>query len=511
MQPRAYQIQCVDSVLSGFSEHNKQLAVLPTGAGKSCVFSWIAQRVLPKRTLILAHREELIDQAIEKLHRSTGIFADKEKAEFRASLNAQVVVGSVQTLQGNRLGRWPQDHFGLVVVDEAHHVLADSYRRTLAHFEASAWVLGVTATPDRGDKRNLGSYFENIAAEVTLFDLINQGFLSRICVQSVPVEVDLSKVRQTAGDYNEADLGDALAPYLRSIALAIKEHAAFRRTLVFLPLCATSREFVRICNEEGISAAHVDGNSEDRKEILARFAAGEFDLLSNSMLLTEGYDDPGIDCVVILRPTKSRSLYSQMVGRGTRVAPTKSNLLLLDLLWLHEKHNLIRPAHLIASNDEQARIITELVTERSSNHGAVQESLDLEGLASEAQIKREKRLREEIHQKAKKGSKTVDAMEWCINMGEHDLVDYEPTMPWESNALTEKQGKILKRAGIDLATVKGMGHASKLIGAFFNHQKTVPASAAQRALMQRMGHQNWHNATADEARKFFAGLKRQAA
>lgn len=509
MNPRPYQLKAVESTLEGFRQFNRQLGILPTGGGKTLVFSWIAQKLLPRRTLILAHREELLTQAADKLRQATGIHAEIEKAEHRASFNAQVVVGSIQSMQGDRLQRWPQDHFGLVVVDEAHHSMADTYRRTLNHFDSSAWVLGVTATPDRSDRKNLGEYYENIAFEVSLFDLINQGYLSRIAVKSVPIRIDLSGVRQTAGDYNESDLGDALNPYLRQIARAVRDEAGFRRTLVFLPLIATSQKFVEIANEEGLRAAHVDGQSPDRREILQRYSAGEFDVLGNAMLLTEGYDDPGIDCLVILRPTKSRALYSQMVGRGTRIAPGKNELMLLDPIYIHEKHNLIRPAHLIARNDAQADIITELVERKSG--GGTQELLDLQGLVSEAQAIREQRLRDELSKKSKRNVKNVDAMEWCMAMDRSDLCDYEPAMKWESEPMTQPQARALKRAGIDLATVGGKGHASKLLSVFFEQQRKQPASDRQRRQMQRAGHPDWENATAEQARKFFASMHKEAA
>jgi superfamily II DNA or RNA helicase len=343
MQLRGYQETAVASILAGFQEFDRQLAVMPTGAGKTIVFSKLAEAMQPRRSLILAHREELIEQAVDKIAKSTGIFAQVEKAEQRASLMSPVVVASIQTLMGaQRRERWPRDHFAQIVVDEAHHALADSYQKVLRHFTGK--VLGVTATPDRGDKRNLGQYFENVAFEITMFDLIKQGYLSPVKVKALPVEIDLKNVKSVAGDYSADDLGTALTPYLRSIAKALRDHASFRKCLVFLPLIATSKTFTDICQQEGLSAAHIDGTSEDRKEILARFADGEFDILNNAMLLTEGYDDPSIDCIVVLRPTRSRSLYAQMVGRGTRVHPAKDDLLVLDFLWLHEKHNLVRPA-----------------------------------------------------------------------------------------------------------------------------------------------------------------------
>ena len=401
---RPYQSDCIEKINSGWNDFSKQLAVLPTGAGKTILFSHLAA-MNPGRSLILAHREELCDQAIKKLHAATGIGAEKEKAEARASKNAKVVVGSIQTLCGkSRLQDWPADHFSLVIVDEAHHAVSTSYQGILKHFDGHAKVLGVTATPDRNDKKNLGSYFQSVAYEISLFDLINANYLSRIQVKSIPLAIDLNNVRSTMGDLNETDLGEALEPYLGEIAKSIAEHAAFRRVLAFLPLRATSRKFVAACEDAGLSAMHVDGESEDRAEILERFSRREFDVLSNAMLLTEGYDDPGIDCVVVLRPTRSRPLHCQMVGRGTRISPHKQNLLLLDFLWAHERHSLCRPAHLIASTDEEADAITELAQERSDAK-AYGDELDLGALAGDAVAKREEALRKRLAEAAKKKAK----------------------------------------------------------------------------------------------------------
>lgn len=511
MTPRPYQEKVIEAVTTSFESFSKLLAVLPTGAGKTCIFSWLAEKQLPKRTLILAHREELIFQAAEKLKSATGICAEIEKAELSASLTAQVVIGSIQTIQ-NRLDKWPKDHFGLIVCDEAHHSLSSSWQQILKHFDGHAAILGVTATPDRGDKRNLGEYYESIAAEVSLFDLIRDGFLSRITIKSVPIKIDVSTVNQSAGDYDAGQLSDALTPYLRSIARAIKEHASFRRILVFVPLIQTSIAFAKICNEEGILSEHISGESPDRKEILERFAAGKFDLLSNAMLLTEGYDHAQIDCIVVLRPTRSRSLYSQMVGRGTRIDECKENLLLLDMLWMHTKHNLIRPAHLVAKSDEEAQLITKIAEERSAG-GESQEELDLEGLALDASHQRHEALRRQLENASKKKGKLVDAMEWCLRMGADDVADYEPTMKWESSQVSEKQAKLLKRMRVDLATVTGKGHASKLIDVYMRSQKLTLASEAQRKLMARMGHPCADKATQEQAREFFAKLnqKRTAA
>jgi len=518
MKPRQYQSDCLVQTERAFEEFDRVLNVLPTGGGKTCIFSWMAESRMAKgeRVLILAHREELIDQAIAKLHAATGIVAEKEKAEFSATLEARVVVASIQTMT-RRLDKWPKDHFGLVVCDEAHHALSASWQSVLNHFDAQ--VLGVTATPDRGDKKNLGTYFQTIGYEISLFDLIEQGYLSRITLKSIPLKIDLSAVGSMGGDFKDSELGSAIEPYLDQIAQSIKEQAAGRRTLAFLPLIATSKKFVEACAKLGLKAGHVDGESENRKEILNAFANDEFQVLSNAMLLTEGYDvdsEPtgiGIDCVTVLRPTRSRPLYAQMVGRGTRTALFKDNLLLLDFLWHHERHCIARPAHLIAKSDEEAEQITQFTIAKTAALPAevieAMPELDLEEVAVEASSQREEQLKKKLEENKNKKAKTISAEEFAMEHNSMDVAEYAETMPWESAPVTDKQMKWLKRAGIDMSTVRSKGHASKLLGLHFGSKKPTLASESQRALMQRMGHPNAREATADEARKFFADLNQK--
>jgi superfamily II DNA or RNA helicase len=211
MQPRPYQQEAIDAIEAGFKEFNRQLAVSPTGSGKTCLFAWLAKRRQPGRTLIMAHRNELVDQAIDKIRVATGIIAGKEKAEFSASLSDPVVVTSVQSMI-RRLDRWPPNHVSLIVVDECHHSISDSWQTVLAHFTGQ--VLGVTATPDRGDKRKLGTFFENVAIDIPMVKLIQEQYLCPITVKSVPLRIDLNTVRLQAGDFSDEELGHALEPYL---------------------------------------------------------------------------------------------------------------------------------------------------------------------------------------------------------------------------------------------------------------------------------------------------------
>lgn len=508
MKLREYQRQAIDKVLAGWQDFDKQLLVCPTGSGKTIIFAHLASHFIKqcKKVLILCHREELIEQAIDKISKAVGIIADKEKAEAKASINSSLVVASVQTLmRDNRLNFWNSNHFDLIVCDEAHHAISRSWQKVLKHF-SNAKVLGVTATPDRGDNKNLGIYFENIAYEISLLDLIKQGYLAPITVKSIPVQINISNVKSIAGDFDDNELDSALTPYLPQIARAIKEHASFRKTLVFLPLIATSKRFVDICNSIGLSAKHIDGESKDRHQLIKDFKHWDFDVLCNAMLLTEGYDEPDIDCIAILRPTRSRPLYAQMVGRGTRVSDTKENLLLLDFLWLHEKHKIVKPANLIAATEKQADEITELIQDKSKN--GVQPSLDLRQVMTEAQVQREQRLAEELRINQKRSSKFISADEFAVLMHDTSIVDYEPAMRWENDDVTDKQKKVLLRAGIDLETVKNKGHASKIIDLIFKNQKLVLASPKQRALMKRFGYPNADLATVQEAKMFFANFNK---
>jgi hypothetical protein len=313
MQLRDYQLQAVDAVHKEWAiGHRKTLLVLPTGAGKTIVFAKVIEDEVTQggRVLVLAHRGVLLEQAADKLAAATGLGCAVEKAEesCRGSFFS-VVVGSVQTLmREKRLSTFPKNYFSTIIVDETHHVLADSYQRVLEHFEG-AQVLGVTATPDRGDMRNLGTYFDSLAYEYTLPRAIKDGYLCKIEAQTIPLKLDLTGVAQQAGDFKTADLGSALDPYLHQIAEEMAICCAGRKTVVFLPLIATGKKFTDILNARGIAAVEVNGGSPDRAEILSDFSCGRYSVLCNAMLLTEGWDQPDVDCIVVLRPTKIRSLY----------------------------------------------------------------------------------------------------------------------------------------------------------------------------------------------------------
>lgn len=488
---RPYQQQARDHIHAEWENgHTRTLLVLPTGTGKTIVFASVAadQVRAGDRVLILAHRGELLEQAADKLQRSTGLVSAVEKADATC-LNTwfRVVVGSVQTLQRTaRLERFPHDYFGTIIIDEAHHAITDGYRRILDYF-GDAKVLGVTATPDRGDMRNLGEVFDSLAFEYKLTDAIKEGYLCRIMAQTIPLKLDISSVTMSGGDYAVGDLGTALDPYLEQIAAEMAQRCKGRKTVVFLPLIKTSQKFRDLLNSHGFRAAEVNGQSTDRKEVLADFDAGKYNVLCNSMLLTEGWDCPSVDCVVVLRPTKVRSLYSQMVGRGTRLSPGKSDLLLLDFLWMTDKHELCRPADLVCEDRAVARQMTENLAQTGCpediEEAAVQASEDVVA-------QREEALAKQLEEQRRKKARLVDPLQYEMSIQAEDLAGYVPAFGWEAGPPTEQQAAALEKLGILPDAVESAGKASLLLDRLHKRRDEGLTTPKQIRCLEKYGFQH---------------------
>lgn len=875
MELRPYQQEAVESIEREWeSGKRRTLLVMATGTGKTCTFSAIARRVAAHggRTLVLAHRGELLDQATDKIERMTGLACAREQAE-QTSIGTwnRVTVGSIQTMtQERRLAQFAPDRFECVIVDEAHHSVSKSYRRVLDHF-ASARVLGVTATADRADRRGLSEVFDSIAYEYGMADAIHDGWLCPIEAQMVPLSLDIKSVSVQSGDYSVGDLGDALEPYLESIADEMESRCRDRKTVVFLPLVRTAEKFARMLNARGMRACEIDGQSKDRAEILADFAANRYNVLCNSMLLcldeqteiltargfvgpdeirdddlvanwnfdgsvffekpheivrrplgpnehmtsiesktinlrvtnthrmivscganrskwkkiaagelrnghllptcgiakpldvqmpmppyerlthkrvesgelrythpsdltldecrfigfflaegtitqlqsggieykvsqvkdkypeicewfdnvvdscgfscvrkehyrtnierlvrywsfcrgtghsvqsrnglfriepyldhdgselfwglneaqfdaliegfwygdgvhgagkngmpksiqirgcyqklfnlwcaigcvrgwrcamyerpqkkpehntqyemrliknqplnisykteivqemyvpeevwcvrttskniitrrngrvvvmgnTEGWDCPDVDCIVVLRPTKSRSLYCQMVGRGTRLSPEtgKEKLLLLDFLWMTERHDLCRPASLMGVSDDVAARLTEM-TEEAMEDGLGIDLLEAESQAeSDVQQQREAALAEQLEQMRRRKAKLVDPLQYALSICDFDLQSYEPTFSWEFDEPTDKQRDYLEAHGID-ATDMSAGMASKLIDSLIRRQNDGMATPKQVRMLERKGFVHPGTWTFEAANKMMSMLAR---
>lgn len=485
---RPYQQQARDAIHAEWENgHTRTLLVLPTGTGKTIVFASVAadQVRAGDRVLILAHRGELLEQAADKLQRSTGLVSAVEKAESTC-LDSwfRVVVGSVQTLQRTaRLERFPQDYFGTIIIDEAHHAITDGYRRILDYF-SGAKVLGVTATPDRGDMRNLGEVFDSLAFEYKLTDAIKEGYLCKIMAQTIPLQLDITSVTMSGGDYAVGDLGTALDPYLEQIAAEMARRCKSRKTVVFLPLIKTSQKFRDLLNTYGFRAAEVNGQSADRRQVLADFDAGKYNVLCNSMLLTEGWDCPSVDCVVVLRPTKVRSLYSQMVGRGTRLSPGKTDLLLLDFLWMTDKHELCRPADLVCEDRTVARQMTEHLAETGCPE-------DIEQAAAQASedvvAQREEALAKQLEEQRRKKAKLVDPLQYEMSIQAEDLAGYVPAFGWEAGPPSEQQTAALEKLGILPDAVESAGKAALLLDRLNKRRDEGLTTPKQIRLLERYG------------------------
>lgn len=358
LKPRDYQLECIRAIHTKWDAGIRRPAsVLPTGAGKTVVFSHLAEEYLTanprKRVLVLSHTDELVLQAAAKMtqvapHRTVGIV----KAE-RNDVAAQVISASVQTLRSAKR-RDALRNVGLIIVDECHHGVASTYRMILEHFGAfqpdGALVAGFTATLVRADQKKLAEVWEDVAYRKDIAFMIRRGYLLDVKGRRVIVpELDLKKVKTSGGDYAEGALGDALieafAPEV--VAKAYVEHASDRKGLLFAPTVEAAYAFADAFNEEGIKTEVVHGAlpREERRGILTRLREGATQVVSNCMVLTEGFDDPTVSCAVIARPTKSTGLYQQMVGRVLRPdlslpSGERGHALILDVVGISRQHNL---------------------------------------------------------------------------------------------------------------------------------------------------------------------------
>lgn len=465
IQLRPYQEESKRAVFNEWEQGIlKTLLVLPTGTGKTIVFAAITNDCVQKgeRVLILAHRGELLEQAADKIKKSTGLECAVEKAE-ESCLNSwyRITVGSVQSLmREKRLNQFDKHHFDTIIIDEAHHCISDSYQRILDYF-SDAKVLGVTATPDRGDMKNLGQVFDSLAYEYTLPKAIKEGYLSPIKALTIPLKLDLSSVSTQAGDFKASEIGTALDPYLEQIAVEMTKYCTDRKTVVFLPLIKTSQKFRDLLNKHGFRAAEVNGSSDDRTEILKDFENNKYNVLCNSMLLTEGWDCPDVDCIVVLRPTKVRSLYCQMVGRGTRLSEGKTHLLLLDFLWHTERHELCHPANLICESPEVSQKMTDNLSENSGC------PVDIEQAAEQAEsdvvAQREEALAKQLSEMKKRKRKLVDPLQFEMSIQAEDLANYVPSFGWEMMPPSDKQVKALEKLGIFPDQIENAGKATLLL------------------------------------------------
>ena len=379
---RPYQEAAKEACLAGLKEVGpahvpRGILCLPTGAGKTHVFSQIILEYIKTgeqttimqplqqaaelhdstenterdRVLVIVHRKELIEQVQHKLLENN-IIAEIEQSKQRARLDAPVVIASVQSLQGKRLARYQCDHFALIVIDECHHTPAKSYKNVIAHFDTVP-ILGVTATVDRLDKKSLKAiYHSGIWYNYPMLEAILSGYIMEPKPVICNIVCDLRQCRTVSGDYVQADTGAVIYKHVRSIATALVKETRDLLTLSFTPTVESAVALAAHVRELGINACAVWGTSPDRDEILEQFKQGIVRQLVNCEIFTEGVDVPQIEAIGLCRPTKSRSKYCQMIGRGGRPYGSKTYLKVIDFQWLTTKHDLlIDPIKLLAEHE----------------------------------------------------------------------------------------------------------------------------------------------------------------
>jgi superfamily II DNA or RNA helicase len=518
--------------------------VLPTGTGKTITFADIVRRRFPGRTLIVAHRQELIHQARDKVERTTGLSTGVEMAEQRTDLQSglwgqgpTVVVTTVQTQTaggdgGGRLRKFDPLHFDTLIVDEAHHAAAATYRRIIDYYKANPRlrILGVTATPDRADEQALGQVFESVAYDYEISDAIADGWLVPITQRIVEVSsLDYSEVRTTAGDLNGADLAKVMEEErnLHGIATPCIDLLGRRRAIVFCASVSQAERLAEILNRHRSGmASWVCGKTSDdkRRWLLQQFQAGDIQVMCNCGVLTEGFDDPGVEVIVMGRPTKSRSLYAQMVGRSTRPLPgvvdgpatpdlrraaiaasAKTACEVMDFVGNAGRHKLVTSADILGGKYPE-----ETVEAATSQARKSQKPVDMEELLARIEAEREAKARAEaatrmrLIAKARYTGQFVNPFDafalspvrvrgWhegkALSQKQHDLLVRQGVNPegmhyahakqvldeifrrWDNGLCSYKQARILKQRGID-ATNMSKEEASRTLDTLFKGART---------------------------------------
>ena len=530
---RDYQIEALTAIQEGWLKFRRQLCVMPTGSGKTVLFGAEAKMTVKAggRALVLTHIEELFKQAADKIERSTGITVDREKAELRASLKSPLVVASIQTLQRvDRLKTFPHDHFDLVIVDECHHLAAASWSRVVNYFQwgpASLdpnWkmpvpdaevqtfsrCLGVTATPDRADRKSLGNFYQHCAFNYDLLQACRDGWLVRPLIRNIPVKIDLTGVntRRTAlgADLDIDEVIHRITPFLGAMCEMLVKEIGQRKTVVFVPSVRIAEICADMVNSLGATAAFVSGECPDRTQKVERFRAGRPQVMFCALLLVEGFDDDGVSCISIFRPTKIRSFYCQAIGRGMRTltgllstdmtreqriaaikASRKPDLLILDPLWLGDNLSLMCAVDLVARNPA----IREIMAAKQQEDLIESESnAEFELLAS-----LERAAKEQQNRKAR----TYDPLEFAAETGAKDVVKFEPSEGWEFLDPTPAQLQRLHSWRLDSQKVDSRGFASRLIELVARRARLGLIRPGQMRALHCMGYKNLAEMSAKNA------------
>lgn len=481
MQLRPYQEDAVEGIFRAWEDNDSTLLVMATGTGKTQVFSEIIRRSQPKRAMVLAHRGELIWQAVKRIE-GLGLDCSVEMADLQADTNiwnrTPVVVSTIQTQcagnKGNgRMAFFRPEDFGLVIVDEAHHATSQTWRRALNHYRQNPElkILGVTATPDRADEEALGQVFQSVAFDYEILDAIKDGYLVPIDQEMVFIEnLDFSAMRTTAGDLNTADLAAVMEAEknLHGIVSASVKIIGNRQAVVFAVTVKQAEMMAEIFNRRRSGmAGWVCGKTpiDQRKSLLQSFDNGDTQVLVNVGVLTEGWDSPGCEVIIQARPTKSRCLYSQMVGRATRPLPglvdgiataderkeviansPKPSMLVVDFVGNAGKHKLMTTADILGGKVSEEAIAR--ATEK-----AKQKRLRMDQALEEAERDIQREIEERKQREAARRAKLIGHATFSKKaINPFDAFQLEPTRSrgWDQGkVVTEKMAKVIRMTGVD--------------------------------------------------------------
>lgn len=485
---RPYQAEASRAIMDSYSRGKNPLVIMATGTGKTITFADPIRQLYKenKRSLVLAHRETLIDQAIDKIYKYTGYKPSKEKAQDWAVDESNIIVASVQSLQNKRLDRFADDNFALMVTDEAHHAVSKSYKNISEYFNPTSH-LGVTATPDRADEKSLGAIYDEIAYEYNLANAIKDGYL-------VPIEgyrikdfnIDLSNLRIHMGDYRDSDLEGVIEQYIAPICKNIVDQTEEMKTMVFLPTVESSRLVAETLKDMSVKADYISGGTKNQGAVLYNFHVGNITHLVSCDMLLEGYDEPTVQAIVMLRPTSSRSLYSQIVGRGTRLSPGKEALKLVEFTYNSDRLKLVSPYELFS---------TDRFNER------VREYAEAGGLEGQNLLDELEQASEQVFAISNILDRLIIPSNTFVRfdpLALGDMIDVDITGEFDlhyqgrkiEGSVTRKQKDILARYGITDFSEMDRAQASKLIGGLFEkgyRPLTGPATNRQIMFLKKEG------------------------
>ena len=540
MKARDYQADCLDSIHSEWETVTSTVAVLPTGCGKTCIFALGILDRKPRRALVVAHREELIWQAKEKIMQFTGMECGIEMADYytNSSLFGEmpVVISTIQTLNSKwgdrkRMGRFRPEDFDTLIIDECHHATAPSYRSVINYFKQNPKlkILGVTATPDRADEEALGQVFDTVAFDYEILDAIHDGWLVPISQQFVNISgLDFSEVKTTAGDLNGADLAAVMEAekIMQGVTGAAIEIIGSKRAILFTCSVKQAEQASEIFNRHRVGMADWvcgETNKDDRRSKLDQFKRGEIQVMCNCGVLTEGFDDPGVEIILMGRPTKSRSLYAQMAGRGTRPLPglvdalegkearsrailesAKPECLIVDFVGNSGKHKLMSSADILGGKVSDEAINRAILKAKASG-GAVR--MDA-ALTEEEELLRAKIEKARLAAEAQRARLVAKVKYVAKKINPFDVFDIQPVKQrgWDSDkALSQKQSSFLMKQGVNPDDFN-YSQNRQIIGEMMRRFTHKLCTIKQAQLLQRFGYDT-KNMKFEKASELITSLK----